>query len=47
VARALAPLVRDGMRIVLLEQGARLDDHSRWPMHSTRMAAAFSPPMAP
>ena len=27
VARALAPLVRDGMRVVLLEQGARLDDH--------------------
>ena len=27
VARALAPLVRDGMRVLLLEQGPRLDDH--------------------
>ena len=27
VARALAPLTRDGMRILLLEQGPRLDDH--------------------
>src|SRR5688572_9240157 len=27
VARALAPLARDGMRILLLEQGPRLDDH--------------------
>ena len=27
VARALAPLVRDGMRVLLFEQGARLDDN--------------------
>ena len=27
VARALAPLARDGLRILLFEQGARLDDH--------------------
>ena len=27
VARSLAPLARDGMRVLLLEQGARLDDH--------------------
>src|SRR5919109_1373966 len=27
VARALAPLARDGMRVLLLEQGPRLDDH--------------------
>ena len=27
VARALAPLVHDGLRVVLFEQGARLDDH--------------------
>ena len=27
VARALAPLVSDGMRVLLFEQGARLDDH--------------------
>jgi choline dehydrogenase-like flavoprotein len=27
VARTLAPLARDGMRVLLLEQGPRLDDH--------------------
>ncbi|MGQ0715037.1 MAG: GMC family oxidoreductase N-terminal domain-containing protein [Gemmatimonadaceae bacterium] len=27
VARALAPLARDGMRVLLFEQGPRLDDH--------------------
>jgi choline dehydrogenase-like flavoprotein len=27
VARTLAPLARDGMRVVLFEQGPRLDDH--------------------